>query len=141
MDCALVREGKPFKVTVTLDADDPDRENLKTYKDRDLEFTLRDITDKERVLQRVPASVHGPRVEAVKAAGWASLRTWRWVIWCSQWTTAQRRMLPLPRSSSRLPSRKSTAASSCCCDAASTRCLPKWNPLGIPRQAANPRLI
>ena len=43
------------KVTVTLDADDPDRENLKTYKDRDLELTLRDITDKERVLQRLAA--------------------------------------------------------------------------------------
>jgi serine protease Do len=73
VDCALLRDGKPMKLTVTLDSDDPDRENIKTYKDRDLEFTLRDLTNKERVLARLPKDVQGARVESVKSAGWASL--------------------------------------------------------------------
>jgi serine protease Do len=73
VDCSLWRDGKTLKLTLTLDADVPDVENLQTYKDRDLEFTLRDITDKERVILRLPADVQGPRVEAIKSSGWASL--------------------------------------------------------------------
>jgi serine protease Do len=73
VDCALLRNGKPLKLTVTLDSDDPDRENIKSYKDRDLEFTLRDLTNKERVLAKLPKDVQGAKVDAVKVAGWASL--------------------------------------------------------------------
>jgi C-terminal processing protease CtpA/Prc len=38
-----------------------------------LEFTLRDMTGNERILQQIPADVQGPRVAEVKESGWASL--------------------------------------------------------------------
>ncbi len=71
--CGLLRDGKPLTVTLTLEADDPEAENLQSYKDKDLEFTVRELTRKERVLDRIPDDVRGLRVEDVKSSGWASL--------------------------------------------------------------------
>lgn len=71
--CAVLRDGKTVSLTLTLEAADPDPENLKTYKDKNLEFTLRDMTENECVLQQIPSDVHGPCVAEVKNSGWASL--------------------------------------------------------------------
>jgi len=71
--CAVLREGKTVSLTLTLEAADPDPENLKTYKDKNLEFTLRDMTENECVLQQIPSEVRGPCVAEVENSGWASL--------------------------------------------------------------------
>jgi serine protease Do len=71
--CKVVRDGKPVSLTLTLEAEDVDEENLKSYKDKDLEFTLRDMTENECILQQIPAEVRGPRIAEVKSSGWASL--------------------------------------------------------------------
>jgi len=73
VQCELLRDNQPLKLALKLEADDPDEEDLKSFKDKELEFTLRDITASERVLQRIPADVKGPRVAEVKSSGWASL--------------------------------------------------------------------
>jgi hypothetical protein len=73
IECGLLRDGQPMKLSFKLPADDPDEESLKSYKDKELEFTLRDLTPKQRVLQRLPEDVKGPRVTEVKSSGWASL--------------------------------------------------------------------
>jgi serine protease Do len=73
VECGLLRDNQPLKLTLKLEADDPDEEDLKSFKDKELEFGLRDITAKERVVQRIPADVKGPRVTEVKSSGWASL--------------------------------------------------------------------
>jgi len=73
VECGLLRDNQPLKLTLKLEVDDPDEEDLKSFKDKELEFGLRDITVKERVLQRIPADVKGPRVAEVKSSGWASL--------------------------------------------------------------------
>jgi serine protease Do len=73
IECGLLRDGRPLKLVLKLEADDPDEEDLKSFKDKELEFSLRDITAKERVIRRIPADVKGPRVTEVKSSGWASL--------------------------------------------------------------------
>jgi serine protease Do len=73
VECVLLRDKQPIKLTLKLEADDPDEEDLKSFKDKELEFTLRDVTANERVLQRIPPDVKGPRVTEVKSSGWASL--------------------------------------------------------------------
>jgi len=73
VECGLLRDKQSLKVTLKLDADDPDDEDLKSYKDKELEFALRDVTSNERVIHRIPADVKGPRVMEVKGSGWASL--------------------------------------------------------------------
>ena len=73
VECGLFRDNRPLKLTLKLEADDPDEEDLKTFKDKELEFGLRDMTAKERVLHRIPADVKGPRVAEVKNSGWAAL--------------------------------------------------------------------
>lgn len=73
VECSLLRDKKPVTVTVALAASDPDEDDLKTFKDKELDFVLRDVTEKERVLQQIPSDVRGPRVTEVKSSGWASL--------------------------------------------------------------------
>lgn len=73
VQCGLLRDKQLLKRTLKLEADDPEEEDLKNFKDKELEFAVRDMTAKERVLQRIPADVTGPRVTEVKSSGWASL--------------------------------------------------------------------
>ena len=73
VECGLLRGKQPLKLKLKLEADDPDEEDLKTFKDKELEFAVRDMTAKERVLHRIPADVKGPRVTEVKNSGWAAL--------------------------------------------------------------------
>ena len=73
VECGLLRDGQLLKLALKLQNDDPDEEDLKRFQDKELEFNLRDLTEKERVLQRIPAGVKGPRVTEVQGSGWASL--------------------------------------------------------------------
>ncbi len=69
----LLRGKETRKVTVALEADGPPVDELKRYKDRSFELTLRELTEMERVTQRIPAAIKGVRVDEVLFAGWASL--------------------------------------------------------------------
>lgn len=71
--CVVQQEGKAVTVKFALEADDPAFEDIASFKDKELEFTLRELTPKERIQQRIPAEVQGVRMEEVKASGWASL--------------------------------------------------------------------
>ena len=62
-----------MEATLKLATDDPAEEDLHSFKDRELEFTIRDLTERERVMQRIPTDVRGPRFSEVKHAGWAAL--------------------------------------------------------------------
>jgi serine protease Do len=73
VECGLLRDRQPLKLRLKLSADDPEEESLKSFKDKELEFSVRDLTKRERVVQRIPADVKGPRVTEVKSSGWASL--------------------------------------------------------------------
>jgi serine protease Do len=73
IECGVLRDGKPQSLKLTLEADEPAMEDLRNFKDKVLEFTVRDMTRKERIEQRIPDDVLGVRVDAVENSGWASL--------------------------------------------------------------------
>jgi len=73
VEIALWRGHEADKVKLTLEADGPPLSELKRFKDRVFEFTVREMTEMERATQQIPPDVRGVRVEEVMTAGWASL--------------------------------------------------------------------
>ena len=70
---AVLRDGKPMELTVTL-KDAPRLENeLRVYEDVALEFRARDISYLDRVKRRWPKETTGALVSQVDAGGWASV--------------------------------------------------------------------
>jgi S1-C subfamily serine protease len=69
----FIREKETRKTTLTLEADGPPMDELKRWKDRNFELTVRELTEMERVTQRIPDDIKGVRVDEVFAAGWAAL--------------------------------------------------------------------
>ena len=70
---AVLRDGKPLEVTVTL-REAPRLENeLRVYEDVALEFRARDISYLDRVKRRWPKETAGALVSQVDAGGWASV--------------------------------------------------------------------
>jgi len=70
---AVLRDGKPIELTVTL-KEAPRLENeLRVYEDVSLEFRARDISYLDRVKRRWPKETSGALVSQVDAGGWASV--------------------------------------------------------------------
>ncbi|HTS78959.1 MAG TPA: PDZ domain-containing protein [Myxococcaceae bacterium] len=70
---AVLRDGKPLELTVTL-KDAPRLENeLRVYEDVALEFRARDISYVDRVKRRWPKETSGALVSQVDAGGWAAV--------------------------------------------------------------------
>ena len=70
---ALLRDGKPMDLTVTV-KEAPQLENeLRVYEDVALEFRARDISYLDRVKRRWPKETTGALVSQVDAGGWASV--------------------------------------------------------------------
>ena len=70
---AVLRDGKPMELTVTL-KEAPRLENeLRVYEDVALEFRARDISYLDRVKRRWPKETTGALVSQVDAGGWASV--------------------------------------------------------------------
>jgi serine protease Do len=61
------------KTKLTLESDGPPVNELKRFKDRVFELTVREMTEMERVTQQIPPDVQGVRIDEVMTAGWASL--------------------------------------------------------------------
>lgn len=71
IECLRGKEAKKLKLI--LEADGPSANELKRYKDRVFELSVREMTEMERATQKIPPHVRGVRVEEVLDAGWASL--------------------------------------------------------------------
>ena len=70
---AVLRDGKPMELTVTV-KEAPQLENeLRVYEDVALEFRARDISYLDRVKRRWPKETTGALVSQVDAGGWASV--------------------------------------------------------------------
>ena len=70
---AVLRDGKPIEVTVTM-KDAPRLENeLRVYEDVVLEFRARDISYLDRVKRRWAKETTGALVSQVDSGGWASV--------------------------------------------------------------------
>jgi len=70
---AVLREGKPTEVTVTLKEAPRVENELRVYEDVLLEFRARDISYLDRVKRRWPKETTGALVSQVDAGGWASV--------------------------------------------------------------------
>ncbi len=135
----LIRGKETRKVTVTLEADGPPVDELKRWKDRNFELTVRELTEIERVTQRIPTEISG--------CGW--MRSWqpagpRWPMsaratfsWLSM--AIRRPTWTPPRSCSRPPLEKNRRSWYSSCAAAFILFTPNSNPIGIsPTKTKNP---
>lgn len=68
-----LRNGEPFKLTAVTERQPKVVAELPEYKDDRFEFTVREISLKERVDDKLGLDLKGVRVSAVQNAGWAAL--------------------------------------------------------------------
>ncbi|MEY4387746.1 MAG: hypothetical protein RLY20_3029 [Verrucomicrobiota bacterium] len=73
VDVEILRGKETVKTKMTLESDGPPADELKRFKDRVFELTVRELTEMERATQQIPDNVKGVRVDEVMSAGWASL--------------------------------------------------------------------
>ena len=67
------RDGKLLELQATLDKRPTPANELPEYEDKDLEYTVRELSFADRVFLRIPPDENGVLVENVESAGWASL--------------------------------------------------------------------
>ncbi|MCX8107292.1 MAG: PDZ domain-containing protein [Verrucomicrobiae bacterium] len=68
-----LRNGEPFKVITVTERQPKVVAELPEYKDDRFEFTVREISLKERVDDKLGLDLKGVRISAVQNAGWAAL--------------------------------------------------------------------
>ncbi len=73
VELTLLRDGKEQKLPVTLDASPKAPREMKTYRNDNFEFTVRDVAAEDRVERQLPADEQGVLVESVSEGGWAAL--------------------------------------------------------------------
>jgi len=72
-DLAIVRDGKPIKVTVKLQAPPTPANELKVYKNDEFEFTARDLAFLDKTDKKLDVKTQGVLIDRVEGAGWAAL--------------------------------------------------------------------
>ncbi|MEN6371927.1 MAG: PDZ domain-containing protein [Armatimonadota bacterium] len=72
-DLTVIRGKDEMKVTVQLEESPPLPREMKKYRDDNFEFTVRDITQKDRIRQNLEKDVIGVYVDEISQGGWASL--------------------------------------------------------------------
>ncbi|MEN6520458.1 MAG: PDZ domain-containing protein [Armatimonadota bacterium] len=72
-DLTVIRGKEEMKVTVLLEEAPPLPREMKKYRDDNFEFTVRDITQKDRIRQNLEKDVIGVYVDEISQGGWAAL--------------------------------------------------------------------
>lgn len=67
------REGKIMTIKATLDKRPKPGNEMPEYEEKDLEFTVRELSFADRVFMRIDDEENGLLVENVESAGWAAL--------------------------------------------------------------------
>ena len=73
MELAGVRGEEPLKLAVKLGETPKPASDLAEYKDELFEFSARDISQDDRVNDRLKRELTGVKINSVKNAGWAAL--------------------------------------------------------------------
>ena len=68
-----LRNGEPFKITAVTERQPKVTAELPEFKDDRFEFTVREISLKERIDDKLGLDLKGVRISAVQNAGWAAL--------------------------------------------------------------------
>lgn len=69
----LLRDGQPRTLTLKLEEDDRTALVIRNYTDDNFEMTIREMSETERILEKIPEDVKGVRIDRVEPGGWASL--------------------------------------------------------------------
>lgn len=67
------RDGKIFELNATLDKRPTPANELPEFEDKELEYTIRELSFADRVFLRMNSDENGVLVENVESAGWAAL--------------------------------------------------------------------
>lgn len=71
VELAVLRDGEEMKLIIFPQLEPESVMSVKTYKDKDFEITVRDITFSDRARKRALKGVEGVIVSVVEEAGWA----------------------------------------------------------------------
>jgi serine protease Do len=69
----IVRDGEKEKITAALEQQPVSISELEEYEDKDFEFTVRELSFKDQLAQRVEKGDQGVIVSQVQNSGWAAL--------------------------------------------------------------------
>jgi S1-C subfamily serine protease len=69
----ILRDGKPQTIKMKLEAPMQAATTPAAHTDVDFEFSTRDLTYQDRIVQQLPAALHGVIITKVENGGWASL--------------------------------------------------------------------
>lgn len=69
----IVRNGKRETITAALEQQPVSTSELEEYEDKDFEFTVRELSFKDQLAQRVEKGDQGVLVSQVESSGWAAL--------------------------------------------------------------------
>lgn len=72
-ELTLLRDGKPLKISVELEASPRTAREMKRYRNKELEFSVRDTTFDDQIRARDENEISGVTVESVETGGWAAL--------------------------------------------------------------------
>lgn len=72
VDLTVWREGKEITLPLELPARPPEGRELASYKDRTFDYTVREVSFKDRVDNKWGTDVRGVYVSAVESGGWAA---------------------------------------------------------------------
>jgi len=73
VEVTLLRDGERMSLTVELDQPLDPATRLQRYADTELEFTVREISEEDRLFQQIDPELSGVLVERVENAGWAAI--------------------------------------------------------------------
>lgn len=72
-ELAVIRDKKEMKVSVLLEESPPLPREMRKYRDDNFEFTVRDLTARDRIRKNLEKDVLGVYVEEISQGGWAAL--------------------------------------------------------------------
>ena len=67
------RDGKTQDINATLEKRPTPANELPEFEDKELEYTVRELSFADRVFLRIPPEEHGVLVDNIESAGWAAL--------------------------------------------------------------------
>lgn len=72
-ELTVLRDGRQMTLTVELEASPRIAREMKRYRNKSLEFTVRDTTFDDQVKSREETEISGVTVESVETGGWAAI--------------------------------------------------------------------
>ena len=73
VECEVLRQGQPIRLTLPLEEDLKTAEEPKRYKDEVFDLTVENLTELERMYRNIPPGLKGVKMSHCETGGWAQL--------------------------------------------------------------------